>query len=72
MVGYGYVRCVVMTTGRSVALDFADHTNQWRKYLSKSQASAVIKYAINKEYKVIVDMTNIVLYEPPTEPPTED
>ena len=67
MVGYGYVRCVVMTTGRSVALDFADHTNEWRKYLSKSQASAIIKYAINKEYKVIVDMTNTVLYEPPTE-----
>lgn len=67
MVGYGYVRCVVMTTQREVALDFADHTNEWRKYLSKSQASAVIKYAINKEYKVIVDMTNTVLYAPPTE-----
>jgi hypothetical protein len=67
MVGYGYVRCVVMTTQREVALDFADHTNEWRKYLSKSQASTVIKYAINKEYKVIVDMTNAVLYAPPTE-----
>jgi lysozyme len=65
MVEYGYIRCVVMTTRREVALDFADHTDEWRKYLSKSQASAVIKYAIDKEYKVIVDSSNKVLYDPP-------
>ena len=65
MIEYGYIRCVVMTTRREVALDFADHTDEWRKYLSKSQASAVIKYAIDKEYKVIVDSSNKVLYDPP-------
>ena len=54
-----------MTTRREVALDFADHTDELRKYLSKSQASAVIKYAIDKEYKVIVDSSNKVLYDPP-------
>lgn len=66
MVEYGYIRCIIMVNARKIYLDFADHTNEWRKYFSKSQASFIIKYAINKEYKVIVDNIEKVLYEPPT------
>jgi GH24 family phage-related lysozyme (muramidase) len=65
MVEYGYIRCILMTTSRKVYLDFADHTDEWRKYFSKSQASAVIKYAIEKEYTVVVDNIEKVLYQPP-------